>query len=123
MPLHADPTMPPGLGEFPWRDKMHMWAQGCGYDPRIMQIRLWLTPSVPLDTAREYYVYALNEHLKVWEWLEERFEITRMPEIEVEGKAYWQDLARHFPDGRVIEAQTQVYERLACWGTYYIARR
>ena len=51
-----------------------------------MQIRLWLTPSIPLDTAREYYVYALNEHLKVWEWLEERFEITCMPEIEVRGQ-------------------------------------
>jgi hypothetical protein len=111
MPIYAEATMPKGFDGFPWPDRVHMWDLGCGYGLSGLRLRFWYMPSTPAETLREAMAGAFQLHAEIWDWLEQRFELTRIPEIESEGKAF---LDRH---GK------QVYDRYAIWGIFYLGGR
>jgi hypothetical protein len=116
MPMSSEPFMPEGLEDFPWKHLLHMWAyDSWALGTGALKLKLWLTPSTYVGmTLQEYHVEAMMTHHQIWDWLAERYVIADIPELEMEGNAWWNDRA---------EPPQQVYERLACWGTYYLARK
>lgn len=109
MPLHADPTMPPGLEDFPWKCYVHVWDYSslshCG--PRLV---IWYPPASLEGTAQQYVRDAISLHMEVWLWLEARFELAAVPAMTAQGRGF-------NPEG------AQLYDQVQCTGTFELGTR
>lgn len=106
MTLSPEPTMPPGLEDFPWANIVHMWDYA-HYGPGF-RLTLWYPESAhPEYTHVTVSFIAYAEHLAVLAWLTARFEILEMPSFETLGTPVTRD-------------GVQEYERVAFVGAFTV---